>query len=138
MKYWLVMFFSLLFLISSEPAKADDMGRLVNSLCDFTKSNNRSQMRKKLKQAKIKLKRVYGGITCGATDGFSGGSLLRVATFFGSLDAAKYLVSQIGSGGVQAAESDGSTILAWTEALAASDPSKAANLAAFIELYQSE
>ncbi len=137
MKYFLVALF-MSSLLYSPVAKADGLSILVNSLCDFAKSNNRSQLRKKLKQNKVKLKRIYGGITCGSDGGFQGGSLLRIATFNGALGAVKYIVSQIGSSGVKTAESDGKTILEWSKALAASDASKASSLQPIITFYESK
>lgn len=123
-------------LMNSYSVKADDMDILVQSLCDFAKTDNRSQLRKKIKQSKLQLNNVYGGITCGADGDFAGGSLLKMATFHGALDAAKYIGSQIGSSAVSSPESDGVTILDWSKALIAKDPSKAASVQPIIDYYE--
>lgn len=138
MKLFFIALFAMLLTLGSFESKAGELDRVVSSLCDYAKNNNRSAMRKKLKQAKLKLRHVYGGITCGAVDGFPGGSLLRVSTFFGSFDAAKFITTQIGKKGVTSSEADGKNILAWTESLKASGGSKAANIQEFIDLYKSK
>lgn len=117
---------------------ASEAERLVASLCDYAKGNDRSLMRKKLKQAHLKLRRIYGGVKCGPREGFSGGSLLRLATFFNAFKSAKYITQLIGAAAVTKPEKDGQTILQWTQALAASDASKAADLKQFIDLYASK
>jgi len=112
--------------------------RIVASLCDYAKGNDRTLMRKKLKQNHLRLRRIYGGVMCGAREGFSGGSLLRLATYFNAFKSAKYITQLIGPQRVNASEKDGQTILQWTQALAASDSAKAANLKQFIDLYASK
>lgn len=128
----------LMTLILPKVEAASEAQRLISSLCDYAKGNNRSSMRKKLKQAHIKLRRIYGGVNCGAKEGFSGGSLLRISTYFGAFKSAKYITQLIGGKAVGKTEKDGQTILQWTQALAASDAEKAEKLQQFIELYQSK
>ncbi len=128
----------LMTLITAKVEAADEAQRLISSLCDYAKGDNRSSMRKKLKQAHLKLRRIYGGVKCGPKEGFSGGSLLRISTYFGAFASAKYITQLIGGKAVGKPEKDGQTILQWTQALAASDPSKAEQLKPFIELYQSK
>ncbi len=137
MKIFVFAFFSVFFLSVSPQSQAGELDRVVASLCDYAKTNNRSSMRKKLKQAKLKLRRVYGGITCGAVDGFTGGSLLRVSTYFGAFDAAKFITSKIGKKGVNSTETDRKSILTWTESLVNSGSSKVTNLKDFVNLYKS-
>ena len=48
----------------TKPAYSDDMMLLATALCDYTKANDRSKIRKKLKRFKMKLRKVYVGITC--------------------------------------------------------------------------
>lgn len=138
MKIFVFAFFSVFFLSVSHQSQAGEMDRVVNSLCDYAKANKRSAMRKKLKQTKLNLRRVYGEITCGAVDGFTGGSLLRVSTYFGAYDSAKFISAKIGKKGVNSTEADGKSILSWTEALVNSGSSKATNLQDFITLYKSK
>jgi len=138
MKYLLIAVLTTSLVLSSAPAKADDLTRLVHSLCDYAQNNSRSSMRKKLKQARIKLRQIYASVKCGASDGFEGGSLLRVSTYFGSFESAKYIVSQIGKKGIGANETDGKTITVWTENLKGSSYSGSADLGQFIDLYKSK
>ncbi len=138
MKYLLIAVLTTSLVFSSAPAKADDLKRLVSSLCDYAQHNSRSSMRKKLKQARIKLRQIYASVRCKPADGFEGGSLLRVSTFFGSFESAKFIVSQIGKKGVGASEKDGKNITAWTENLKGSSYSGSADLGQFIELYKSK
>jgi len=113
------------FLISAPQAQADDMDRLVQSLCEYTKANDRTNLRKKLKATDMQLRRVYGGMVCGAEGSFNGGTLLRVAITFGATDAAEFIVSQVGADTVKAPEHDGKSVLQWGEEQS-SDPVKKA------------
>ena len=97
------------------PAQADDLDRLVQSLCDYTKANDRANLRKKLKSADVQLRRVYGGVTCGADGAFPGGSLLRVTVAYGAADAAEFIVSQVGADTIKAPEQDGKSVVQWGE-----------------------
>lgn len=99
---------------SSQDAKADDLQRLAENLCEYAKTDNRSSMRKKLKGASIKLKAIYPGLICGA-----GGTLMRVAVANDSMNAAKYIASQAGKGGLDIVEKDGKSVLQFTEELVA-------------------
>jgi len=138
MKVIYVASIAIFLCVGSYESKASELDRVVSSLCDYAKNDNRSAMRKKLKQLHLKLRHVYGGITCGAVDGFSGGSLLRVSTFFGSLNAAKFIATKIGKKGVASAEADGKNIMSWTESLISSGGSKATNLQDFVTYYKSK
>ncbi|WP_196140577.1 DUF3718 domain-containing protein [Aliikangiella sp. G2MR2-5] len=111
-------------------AKANDVERLVSSLCESAKADDRSGMRKKLKTARLRLRNIYEGISCG-----SEGSLLRVATTSGSLEAATFIATKLGKENLGVAEADGKTILQYAQGLVdAGDTSKKA----FVELYQSK
>ena len=112
-------------LISAPQAQADDMDRLVQSLCEYTKANDRTNLRKKLKATDMQLRRVYGGMVCGADGSFNGGTLLRVAITFGAADAAEFIVSQVGADTVKTPEQDGKSVLQWGEEQS-SDPAKKA------------
>ena len=113
----------------STVSQANDVERLVSSLCESAKSDDRSGMRKKLKSAKIRLRKIYSGINCGS------GSLLRVATNAGAMNAATFIATKIGKKNLAQAEGDGKNIVQWTEGLvAAGDASKQA----FVDLYNSK
>jgi len=137
MKYLLIAVLMTSMVFSTAPAKADDLKRLANSLCDYAQHNSRSSMRKKLRQARIRLLQIYATVRCKAADGFEGGSMLRVATYFGSFEAAKYIVSQIGVKGIAANRRDGKNITAWTESLLVGSYRGSADLGQFMELYKS-
>ena len=138
MKLIVVAITAILLSLGSYQSQASNIQRFIVSLCDYAKNNNRSSMRKKLKQSKLKLRRVYKDISCSSADGFNGGSLLRISTYFGSFEAAKYISTQIGKKGILNTESDGQNILAWTEHLKTSGAAKAQNLQNFIDLYKSK
>lgn len=67
MKTIKIIFFLALFLtpvIATKPVYSGDQMLLATALCDYTKANDRSKIRKKLKRFKMKLRKVYEGITC--------------------------------------------------------------------------
>ncbi|NQD37208.1 DUF3718 domain-containing protein [Permianibacter sp. IMCC34836] len=109
---------------SNVQAADDDYARLAATLCDFARANDRTLFRKKIKDADLQLRRVYGGILCGKEGAFNGGSLLRTAIAFNATDVTDFILSQVGNAAVSAPEHDGKTILQWTEEQAASDPAK--------------
>ncbi|NVJ62564.1 MAG: DUF3718 domain-containing protein [Gammaproteobacteria bacterium] len=133
MKKFIIGLFSssFIFCLSITPAKADeDLLRLAISLCDFAKTDDRSQMRRKLKAAGMRLRAIYPAIQCG-----SDGSLLRVATLNNAFDAAKFLVSKAGVDSLTTPGADGKTLIQFTEELiAGGDASKQQ----FLDLYKSK
>ncbi|MGX5173342.1 DUF3718 domain-containing protein [Aliikangiella sp. IMCC44653] len=113
----------------SPVTQANDLQRLAESLCEAAKTDDRSGMRKKLRSAKIRLRNIYAGINCGS------GSLLRTATTAGSMEAATFIATKIGSDNISSPESDGKNIIQWTEGLvSAGDASKQA----FLDLFNSK
>ena len=46
------------------PAKADDLYVLATSLCEYTKANDRNEIRKVLKKSRLKIRRIYNDIQC--------------------------------------------------------------------------
>jgi len=125
-----IAIFSLSIVASPPVTQADDLIRLAQNLCEAAKTDDRSGMRKKLKSAKIRLRKIYSGISCGPM-----GSLLRVATTSGSMQAATFIATKIVKKNLAAAETDGKTIVQWTEGLVASgDSSKQA----FVDLFNSK
>lgn len=110
--------FSSSLLLSTSARADDDTDRLLVSICEYTKANDRSNLRKKIKAADLQLRRIYGGIIC------DGQSLLRLAVASNANEAAEFIVSQIGKDALSAAEKDGKSVLQWTEAQAAADASK--------------
>jgi uncharacterized protein DUF3718 len=100
--------------VTPQQAKAGDLQRLAENLCEYAKTDNRASMRKKLKGARMKLKVIYPGLICG-----KGGTLMRVAVANGAMSAAKFIVSKAGKKGLGMVEKDGKTVLQFTENLVA-------------------
>ena len=46
------------------PTKANDLLVLATSLCEYTKANDRNEIRKRLKKSRVKLRSIYGDIQC--------------------------------------------------------------------------
>lgn len=112
--------------------------RMVDSLCDYAKTDNRQALRKKIKHSKMKLRQVYQSVTCGSEGSFEGGSLLRTATYFNSFNVAKYLVLQIGKQGLNKIESDGKTVTSWAIDVKSKQPEQNPDIQKFIEFFQSK
>ena len=130
MKLWSVVVSSVLLVFAATTARADDeMLRLATSLCDYAKGNDRTMLRKKVKDANLSLRRIHGGILCAKDDKFSGGTLLRTAFAHNASESLEFIVSQVGSAGVSTPEHDGKTALQFAEEMAAADASKAPLLA---------
>jgi len=120
----------LLSVASPQTVQANDLQRLAENLCDYAKNNNRASMRKKLKSARMRLKKIYPGLICG-----SAGSLMRVAVVNGSIDAAKFIATKAGKKALSISEKDGKTALEFTQNLVASgDASKQS----YVDLIQSK
>lgn len=114
----------------STVTQAYDVERLITSLCEAAAADDRSGMRKKLRTAKVRLRKIYTGVQCG-----NQGSLLRAATNAGALNAATFIATKIGSEKLATVESDGKNIIQYSESLvAAGDASKQA----FVDLYASK
>ncbi|MFT5451353.1 MAG: hypothetical protein ACI9N9_000837 [Enterobacterales bacterium] len=67
MKFIKIIIFLTLFLtptLVTKPIYSDDFLLLATALCDYTKANDRSKIRKKLKRFKQKIRKVYNGISC--------------------------------------------------------------------------
>lgn len=114
----------------STAAHADQVERLINSLCESAKADDRSGMRKKLRDAKLQLRSIYAGIKCD-----SDGSLLRAATNANAMDAATFIATKIGKENLEAPEPDGKNIIQWAQGLVAGgDASKQA----YVDLFNSK
>ena len=110
--------------------QANEIDRLVLSLCEAAQNDDRRVMRKKLETARLRLNNIYDSIKCGGE-----GSLLRVATTSGSLNAAKFIATKISKDSITQPESDGKNIIEYSQALVTSGDS---TKQAFVELYQSK
>jgi len=49
---------------TTQTKAANDFLVLATSLCEYTKVNDRNEIRKRLKKARVKLRRIYSDIKC--------------------------------------------------------------------------
>ena len=87
----LVVFLSMFLipLLGTQPAYSDDFMLIATSLCDYTKANDRSKIRKKLKRARLKIRKVYGAVSC------NGQSLHQFAVASNAPDVVKFYETKI-------------------------------------------
>ena len=77
-------------LLSFSPtAKSADVGALLAGICDNVASDNKGRFRKKLKEAGVKLRNIYDGISCG------GENLVRYAIKSGAKSTGKFIVKRL-------------------------------------------
>ena len=93
----------------SAPAVANT-DQLVANICDYVKSDDKNRLRKKLKEARVKLRNIYTGLSC------DGSSLLRTAYSANANDVGEFIAKRLPSSDLSAAESDGTTIIDWANA----------------------
>ena len=91
MKVLIALTIMLTCMLIGQPAKAYFDDRLVQSLCEYTKANDRSRIRKRLKQARLKFRKVYPTIQC------EGMSMLDYAIANNAEDVIKFIETQISS-----------------------------------------
>lgn len=73
--------------IGVKPAKANQ--QLVASICDYVATDQKSRLRKKLKESRVKLRNIYSSISC------NGMSLIRFAVDKNSVDIGVFIVKKI-------------------------------------------
>ncbi|MGX9461754.1 DUF3718 domain-containing protein [Shewanella sp. A14] len=93
----------------SAPAIADTE-QLVANICDYVKSDDKSRLRKKMKESRVKLRNIYTGISC------DGSSLLRTAYKSNAADVGEFIAKRLPTSDLAAPEADGKTILDWASA----------------------
>lgn len=74
-------------LLAANPVNANE--QLVASLCDYVANDDKSRIRKKLKETRVKLRNIYSGVSCG------GNNLIRHAVINGADGAGEYIVKQL-------------------------------------------
>jgi ankyrin repeat protein len=94
----------------SAPAIAADTDQLVANICDYVKSDDKSRLRKKMKESRVKLRNVYSGISC------DGSSLLRTAYNSNANNVGEFIAKRLPSSDLAIPEADGKTILDWAVA----------------------
>ena len=83
---------SIVFLLGmtfTSPAKANDFMVLATSLCEYTKANNRNEIRKRVRKSGLKLRKIYDDITC------NGQTLHEFATANNATDVVAYYEKKI-------------------------------------------
>lgn len=91
----------------SPVAKSADVGALLAGICDNVASDNKGRFRKKLKEAGVKLRNIYDGISCG------GDNLVRYSIKSGATSTGAFIVKRMpashfaGSGDTAWAASNG-------------------------------
>ena len=118
----IVAFLSTVVLLSvmsvSTPAKANDVASFLAGVCDNVASDNKGRFRKKLKNAGVKLRNIYDGVTCG------GKPLIRYAIENNAKDVGVFMVKRMpashfaSSGDLEWATSNGFGDSAVTKAIA--------------------
>ncbi|WP_144395560.1 DUF3718 domain-containing protein [Pleionea sediminis] len=103
--------------------------RLTESMCDYVKSDDRSNIRKKLRSANLKLRHTYAGFVCQPEGDFPGGSLLRTATFYGATEVSSFLIKKMSRDDFQLEEHDGVKTSVWMKEALASGSLKDVNKA---------
>ncbi|MBY6019024.1 DUF3718 domain-containing protein [Halomonas denitrificans] len=96
--------------LTYSPSSHANVEQLVASMCDYVAADDKNRLRKKLKDARIKLRAVYDGVNC------NGNSLLRTAMLADAQDVGVFLVKQLPRNSLSSVEADGQTVLQWAEA----------------------
>lgn len=88
-----------------------DINVALQNICTIVKTDDKGQLRKKMKKVqsdyKLKLKDYYSGITCG------GNSLIRLAVLNDAVDTGTMMVKKMPKKDLSAPEQDGKTLQAW-------------------------
>jgi hypothetical protein len=90
-----------------------DINEDLKNICNIVKSDDKSELRKKMKMVTtdygVKFKDVYGGVTCG------GESLIRTAMKNEAVETGILMVKKMPKKILGSAEADGKTLAAWAE-----------------------
>ena len=73
----------------STPAKANDVASFLAGVCDNVADDNKGRFRKKLKNAGVKLRNIYDGVSCG------GQSLVRYAIEKNATEVGVFMVKRM-------------------------------------------
>lgn len=98
------------------PVQADPQ-QLAANICHYVKSDDKNRLRKKLKENRLKLRNIYGGISC------DGKSLLRTALDSKADKIGTFVAKRLSVKELKSVEADGQTIIDWakTKGYASSD-----------------
>ncbi|ASJ97811.1 MULTISPECIES: DUF3718 domain-containing protein [Shewanella] len=89
------------------PVQAND--QLVANICNYVQADDKNRLRKKLKEARVKLRNVYEGVAC------EGDSLLRFAMKSGANDVGEFMAKRLSTEDLSVKEADGMTVVEWAE-----------------------
>jgi hypothetical protein len=88
-----------------------DINMALQNICTIVKTDDKSELRKKMKKVqsdyRMKLKDYYSGVTCG------GNSLIRTALLNNAIETGTLLVKKMPKGDLSSPESDGKTLQTW-------------------------
>lgn len=105
----------------------------VQRLCEYTKVDDRSSLRRKVDDAGIDLRHGYEDIHCG------GETLLRYAALNGSLETATFIISKVGRHAITDTGKDGMNTIQWAEKkMEFADAATKPKMKAVIDLMQSK
>ncbi|MBW8192315.1 DUF3718 domain-containing protein [Neiella marina] len=97
-------------MISLPSANANSVEQALTSVCEYTAQNDKSRVRKALKNASLRLRDIYVGFEC------NGLSLLRFAMSKNADDTGEFIAKKLSKKILSAPEKDGQTILDWANA----------------------
>ncbi|NVK23424.1 MAG: DUF3718 domain-containing protein [Gammaproteobacteria bacterium] len=83
--------FLLLMSVTTSPVAKADIASALAGICDVVASDNKSRFRKKIKEAGVKLRNIYDGISCG------GENLVRYAMQKNAQDTGTFIVKRMPS-----------------------------------------
>lgn len=92
MKFLTSLFVSAVVILSvsfAPAAKAADINSLLAGICENVATDNKSRFRKKLKEAGVKLRNIYDGISCG------GENLVRYAMSKNAQGTGTFIVKRL-------------------------------------------
>lgn len=83
---------------------------IAAGICTEVQADNKMRLRKELKDNRVKLRNVYNSIAC------NGESILRFAYHSNANDTGAFVAERLLTDQLQAAESDGKSIVDWATA----------------------
>ncbi|TKB50924.1 DUF3718 domain-containing protein [Ferrimonas aestuarii] len=94
--------------IFSQPVNANE--QLIANICQYVQADNKSRLRKKLKESRVKVRAIYSGVKC------NGESMVRSAMTNNADGVGVFLVKKLSVTQLQEKEGDGMSLLEWASA----------------------
>lgn len=91
------------------PVQAAGGDQLIATICNYVDANDKSRLRKQLKEGRLKLKNIYSKVSC------NGNSLLRAAMMSDSNKVGEFIVKKLPKSTLTSPEADGQTIYDWAQ-----------------------